>query len=191
MGLDWINGVDQKVTVRLIQGSNSNTMQPTEYSFKVDGDDGYYQWKIPSDLPSDVLYSFQFQYEDDNGKSAYAYSDPFTILNGKATGSSSGSNSTAATGSATDAATTASTSVSASASASTTASSSNSVTAAVSPQAPSSTPAPLTTSGSAKNASASPTLPATETPKPQNGATQLNFAIALACIPAIASLLLV
>ncbi|KAG0182338.1 hypothetical protein DFQ28_009748 [Apophysomyces sp. BC1034] len=186
--ISWNNGVDQSVTVRLIEGSNANTMQPTSYSFKVDGDKGSYEWKVPSNLPSDAVYALQFQYKANNGSAAYAYSDPFSIQGGNSTSLSSSLTKTS--GSVT---VSASASASASATISSSSSSSN-ITASSTPQTSlSSTPAPLvTTSGSTTDAASfTPTLPATETPRPDNGAKSLKVAIALVCIPAIASALLI
>ncbi|ORY96576.1 hypothetical protein BCR43DRAFT_524643 [Syncephalastrum racemosum] len=78
----WINGMDQDVEVRVLQGSDPSAMQPTGYSFNVDGSKGSYVWQLPNDLPSNGRYAFQFVYNNDDGTSAYTFSDAFSVNGG-------------------------------------------------------------------------------------------------------------
>ena len=42
----WLNGLDQDVTVRLLEGSNTNNLSPTGIEFTVDGSSGSYDWTV-------------------------------------------------------------------------------------------------------------------------------------------------
>ncbi|CAO3639280.1 unnamed protein product [Cunninghamella blakesleeana] len=109
INLSWLNGVDQKVQVNIIQGANPSTMTPTGVSFEVEGESGSYKYTVPSTLPATGVYAFQFQYKDESGSTVYAYSDPVSITGGSessASGSSSASASASATASSTSAAAT-------------------------------------------------------------------------------------
>ncbi|KAI9304483.1 hypothetical protein BJ944DRAFT_240515 [Cunninghamella echinulata] len=88
--LTWLNGVDQKVQVNIIQGANPNTMSPTGVSFEVDGESGSYKYTLPTTLAPTGVYAFQFQYQDESGSSVFAYSDPISITGGTGSASPSG-----------------------------------------------------------------------------------------------------
>lgn len=41
-----MNGMNQNVEVRVLQGPDPSAMQPTGYSFNVDGSKGSYVWQV-------------------------------------------------------------------------------------------------------------------------------------------------
>ncbi|CAO3631868.1 unnamed protein product [Cunninghamella echinulata] len=86
----WLNGVDQKVQVNIIQGANPNAMSPTGVSFEVEGESGSHKYTLPTSLAPTGVYAFQFQYQDESGSNVFAYSDPISITGGTGSASPSG-----------------------------------------------------------------------------------------------------
>ncbi|CDH61079.1 predicted protein [Lichtheimia corymbifera JMRC:FSU:9682] len=82
----WINGVDEKAKVRLLQETGTSPLQPSGYEFTVQGDSGHHDWQTPSDLEPDASYAFQFIYQGgDDDEPAFSYSGRFSITGGNAT----------------------------------------------------------------------------------------------------------
>lgn len=80
ISVKWINGVDGSAKVVLLTGTNAATMKPTGYSFTINGADGEYDWKVPTNLPQDATFSLQISYTDPKTKNtATSYSAPFTL----------------------------------------------------------------------------------------------------------------
>lgn len=42
----WINGVDEKAKVRLLQETGTSPLQPSGYEFTVQGDAGHHDWQV-------------------------------------------------------------------------------------------------------------------------------------------------
>ncbi|KAG2223109.1 hypothetical protein INT45_008957 [Circinella minor] len=87
--ITWLNGLDQDVTVRLLEGSNTNNLSPTGIEFTVDGSSGSYDWTVPASVDSSATYALQYVYDNDEGSTEYNYSGQFSITGGSGAASSS------------------------------------------------------------------------------------------------------
>ncbi|KAI7874040.1 hypothetical protein K492DRAFT_174896, partial [Lichtheimia hyalospora FSU 10163] len=82
----WINGMDIKAKVRLLEETGTSPLQPSGYEFTVQGDSGHHDWQTPSDLEPDASYALQFIYQNsDDDEPAFSYSGRFSITGGNAT----------------------------------------------------------------------------------------------------------
>ncbi|ORX54936.1 hypothetical protein DM01DRAFT_1407005 [Hesseltinella vesiculosa] len=95
--ITWKNGVAGNAKVSVISGTNSAAMAVTGVSFNINGSSGEYDWTVPKSFVSTGTFAFQITYTDSTGKSANAYSGPFSIQGGTGT---IGAASASATGSA-------------------------------------------------------------------------------------------
>ncbi|KAI7854634.1 Ser-Thr-rich glycosyl-phosphatidyl-inositol-anchored membrane family-domain-containing protein [Circinella umbellata] len=86
--ITWLNGLDQDVTVRLLEGTNTNNLSPTGIEFTVDGSSGSYDWTVPASVDSSATYALQYVYSTDEGSTEYNYSGQFSISGGSGASSS-------------------------------------------------------------------------------------------------------
>ncbi|ORZ18735.1 hypothetical protein BCR42DRAFT_411486 [Absidia repens] len=167
--LTWINGLDQKVKVTVIQGADSKTMSPTGISFNVNGDDESYTWTVPKSLAAAGTYAFQFEFKN-NGATQYSYSGPVSVTGGTGTISSQSATATASS--------------SAPAKSSSSAVSSASSSAAVSSS--SSSAAVSSSSSAASSTASSNTVSASSTPSPtNNSAAGIKITSIVLAVPAL------
>ncbi|KAI9319433.1 hypothetical protein BX666DRAFT_1926066 [Dichotomocladium elegans] len=88
--IQWINGIHAPVKLRLLQGTSDDDMEVvTRHQVALDGDIGSYRWTVPTDLPSNDIYAFQFMYPVrtkskkkgiEKFEVEYSYSGSFRIL---------------------------------------------------------------------------------------------------------------
>ncbi|CAO3599104.1 unnamed protein product [Absidia cylindrospora] len=168
--LTWINGLDQKVKVTVIQGADSKTMSPTGISFNVNGDDESYTWTVPKSLAAAGTYAFQFEFKN-NGATQYSYSGPVSVTGGTGTVSSSTATATGVSSSA------AASSASAKSSSAVASSSSSSVVASSSSSS---------VAASSSVASNNSTISASSTPSPtNNSAAGIKITSIVLAVPAL------
>ncbi|CEG83734.1 hypothetical protein RMATCC62417_17610 [Rhizopus microsporus] len=75
----WLNGTPGNATVYVLTGNNPTAMTITGIKFTINGQDGKYNWKVPTDLPQNATYSLMISYPTENGNTATAYSSSFTV----------------------------------------------------------------------------------------------------------------
>ncbi|EIE83644.1 hypothetical protein RO3G_08349 [Rhizopus delemar RA 99-880] len=63
----WINGASGTATVYLLFGSDASTMRPTDIVFDINGEDGEYDWSVPSNLSQYTTYSLMISYPTESG----------------------------------------------------------------------------------------------------------------------------
>ncbi|KAG1466067.1 hypothetical protein G6F46_007534 [Rhizopus delemar] len=77
--ISWINGASGTATVYLLFGSDASTMRPTDIVFDINGEDGEYDWSVPSNLSQYTTYSLMISYPTESGNIGVAYSSSFII----------------------------------------------------------------------------------------------------------------
>ncbi|CAO3695514.1 hypothetical protein G6F70_004996 [Rhizopus microsporus] len=78
--ITWLNGTPGNATVYVLTGNNPAAMTITGIKFTINGQDGKYNWKVPTDLLQNTTYSLMISYSTENGNTATAYSSSFTVI---------------------------------------------------------------------------------------------------------------
>ncbi|KAJ8656283.1 hypothetical protein O0I10_008077 [Lichtheimia ornata] len=99
--IKWVNGLDQQVTINVIEGPDRESMVPIGLSTKVDGSDGSAQLELPKSLDSKGRYAVRIDYENSKGKKASSFSGAFSVSGGSSSSSTSASSTSATSTSAT------------------------------------------------------------------------------------------
>ncbi|KAI7875005.1 hypothetical protein K492DRAFT_211199 [Lichtheimia hyalospora FSU 10163] len=94
--IKWINGMNENITINLIEGADSNSMVSTGDSINANGISGTASWNVPADIDTSGRYALRFDYTDNNGNDASSYSGAIKIVKGSSSSSSSSSSSASA-----------------------------------------------------------------------------------------------
>ncbi|CDH58377.1 predicted protein [Lichtheimia corymbifera JMRC:FSU:9682] len=87
--IKWINGMNQNISINLIEGKDSNSMVSTGDSINANGISGTASWNVPADIDTSGRYALRFDYTDSNGNDASSYSGAIKIVKGSSSSSSS------------------------------------------------------------------------------------------------------
>ncbi|CDS12495.1 hypothetical protein LRAMOSA04689 [Lichtheimia ramosa] len=86
--IKWINGMNQNISINLIEGKDSNSMVSTGDSINANGISGTASWNVPADIDTSGRYALRFDYTDSNGNDASSYSGAIKIVKGSSSSSS-------------------------------------------------------------------------------------------------------